>query len=62
MSAADRRTHYATDLDYGAALAARIEIVPVVCGAQIRLCALVTPPGPLCPHCIAAPEPGVRPS
>lgn len=54
MSAVDRRTHYATDADYGEALAARTGAVPAVCGHTITLCPLVTPPGPLCRCCVAA--------
>lgn len=53
-SATDRRTHYVTDTAYGHALAARTGRCPAVCGHDVILCALVTPPGPLCRRCSAA--------
>lgn len=54
LSATDQRTHYVTDAVYGDTLAAGAGHCPAVCGRDVVLCALATPPGPLCRGCAVA--------
>ncbi len=54
-SATDGRTHRVTERAYGAALAALAGHCPAICGHDVVLCALVTPPGPPCRRCAVLP-------
>lgn len=55
LSARDYRTHYVEDIVYGVALAERAGHCRAVCGHDVVLCAMITPPGPLCRACADAP-------
>lgn len=53
VSTRDGRTHIVRDVDYGQALADRAGWCPAVCGHGVVMASLSTPPGKLCPACIA---------
>lgn len=55
VSATDGRTHRVTERAYGAALCARTGHCAAICGHDVVLCALVTPPGPPCTRCAVLP-------
>jgi len=55
VSASDGRTHRVVETAYGDALLVRAGHCVAVCGHDVVLCALTTPPGPPCRRCAALP-------
>ncbi|GAA1380752.1 hypothetical protein GCM10009613_05580 [Pseudonocardia kongjuensis] len=55
MCSADRRTHLVRDVEYGTALADRAGACPALCGHRVVFAAMITPFGPCCRSCAAAP-------
>jgi hypothetical protein len=55
VSATDGRTHRVVERAYGDALAARAGHCVAICGHDVVLCALTTPPGPPCGRCAVLP-------
>lgn len=55
VSATDGRTHRVVERAYGDALAVRAGHCAAICGHDVVLCALITPPGPPCRRCAVLP-------